>query len=96
MFRGAVCSVQCQYTVPAPPPDQQIDPNAVNVVYTTGSGEQYLVLRSSADPCAEGWNYSADQTQIRLCDDTCALVKADAGARLNLLFGCATRTGPVF
>jgi hypothetical protein len=87
--------VQCQYNVPEPPPGQQLNLNAVNLVYTNGQGQQFLVLRNSADPCQDGWNYSPDQTQVRLCDNTCALVKADPLAALDLLFGCATQTGPV-
>jgi len=87
--------VQCQYDVPAPPPGQQINLNAVNLIYTNGQGQQFLVLRNSADPCLDGWTYSPDQTQVRLCSNTCTLVKADPLASLDLLFGCATQTGPV-
>jgi hypothetical protein len=87
--------VSCQYTVPPAPSDQEIDLDAVNVVYTDGSGQQYVILRNSADPCNDGWKYSNDNSEIQLCSDTCSLVKSDSAASLEVLFGCATETKPL-
>lgn len=35
--------------------------------------------------------YSADGKQIILCGDTCAMVKADTDASVQVLFGCTTK-----
>jgi hypothetical protein len=86
--------VKCQYSIPMAPAGQRIDLNAVNVVYANGSGEQFLILRNSTNPCQEGWNYSPDNTQIQLCSNTCDQIKADSTASLEVMFGCATETGP--
>jgi hypothetical protein len=94
---GAIAGqiVSCDYLLPAPPPDQTLDPDRVNVVYTPGVGDPLLVLRSSAADCTAGWRYSADGTRIVLCSDTCDTALADPDARLELMFGCATETGPI-
>jgi hypothetical protein len=87
--------VGCDYTMPAPPPGETLDPNAVNVVLTTGTGEQFLVLRDDGADCTQGWHYVDNGTRIELCPETCDDVEADPDASLELLFGCATVTGPV-
>jgi hypothetical protein len=83
---GAV--VQCTYPLPVPPSGQTLDPNAINVVYTAGGGAQTLVGRSSDANCSEGWTLQGDE--VELCSKTCDDVKADAQARLELLFGCSS------
>ena len=82
--------VSCEYGLPEPPPGEELNAGAVNVVYTTGGGEELLVLPNGADDCQEGWQYSEDGTQVVLCEQTCDEVLADADARLELMFGCAT------
>lgn len=87
---GAIAGqiVQCDYVLPEPPGDQQLDPEKVNVILTEGDGSQQLILRSDASACEEGWYYSDDGEQVLLCEGTCSRVKADAQAGLELLFGC--------
>jgi hypothetical protein len=80
----------CSYSLPPPPSGERIDPNAVNAVLTTSNGQQILILRSSSASCKEGWYYSADGMKVNLCSTTCDQLKADSGARFELLFGCAT------
>jgi hypothetical protein len=37
-----------------------------------------------------GWQYTADRTKIILCGDVCSEVKADTGARIDIVLGCKT------
>lgn len=83
--------VSCVYELPEPPTGQTLNPANVNVVYTPGSGEPVLVPRDTSGQCTLGWDYNADNTQVVLCEETCRTVQNDARARLELLFGCATR-----
>ncbi|MFZ5891154.1 MAG: vWA domain-containing protein [Myxococcota bacterium] len=84
---GAV--VQCSYELPAPGQGQMLDLNAINVVFTSGTGEQTLIGRSSDPACAQGW-YLKDNSMVELCSETCTQVKADSKAGLELLFGCTS------
>jgi hypothetical protein len=85
---------QCEYTLPQPPSGQTLSPDEVNVVYTQGDSTQLLVLRSSDADCEEGWTYSADGLEVVLCSQTCHQVQNDPGARLELMFGCASELLP--
>jgi hypothetical protein len=84
--------VSCGYDLPTPPSGETLDPNAVNVVLTTSGGENLLVLRDDGASCSEGWRFT-DSGGVELCEASCQRVQSDAGARLQLLFGCATLEG---
>ncbi|HEY5376747.1 MAG TPA: hypothetical protein VIK01_23860, partial [Polyangiaceae bacterium] len=86
----------CTYTIPAPPAGQTLQPGLVNVNYTSSKGVTSKVTQDPAGTtCAKGngWEYSADGTEINLCGALCDSVKADPGGKLQVLFGCATEVG---
>lgn len=96
-LRDALASISglalsCAYDIPEPPNGGTLDPAKVNVVFTPPGGEREVILQSPNGGCTTGWQYSADQTQIQLCGETCERVRSSSG-RLSLEFGCATR-GP--
>jgi hypothetical protein len=82
--------VTCQYIIPPPPAGQAFDPTQVNVQYTSSSGTVTSLSQDATAGCTAGWQYSADKKQINLCSDTCNTVLADSGAKVTVLFGCAT------
>lgn len=85
--------ISCTYNIPATGGGDELDLTKINVNYTTGAGETTLIPRdASTTACTQGWQFSADQTQIVLCPDTCSQVKADQGAKVDVLFGCKTVT----
>jgi von Willebrand factor type A domain-containing protein len=79
----------CRYSVPIPPNGATLDPGKVNVLFTDPDGVQELIGQSVDNGCSEGWQYSEDQSQIRLCTNTCDRVQGSEGS-LSLQFGCAT------
>jgi hypothetical protein len=85
-------TIACE--LPVPQPDTgAIDLKAVNVIYTPGSGaaNAKIVAQDTAQACdsgANGWQYSADNTKIRLCGGICDTVRADPGARVDVALGC--------
>lgn len=84
--------VGCSYEVPPPPTGQQLDYSKVNVQFTSTSGTvTELKMDPSTTGCTEGWQYSADRSQINLCGSACSTVKGDPGAKLQILFGCQTK-----
>lgn len=82
-------ALSCRYAVPAPQTGGTLDPGKVNVLFTPPGGPQELIGQSQQAGCNEGWQYSDDQRQIRLCSATCERVQASEG-NLELQFGCAT------
>lgn len=82
-------ALSCNYTIPAPPTGAILDPSKVNVLYTPPGGSEELILQDQPGACSEGWQYNQDQTQIRLCGNTCDRIR-DSEGTLTLQFGCST------
>jgi hypothetical protein len=95
-IRGA--AIACEFTIP-PPQMGAIDFNRVNVRYTGAAGAVELPYVETADRCDAtrgGWYYDVPPTRgtpsrILVCDASCRGFKMDATAKVDLLFGCATR-----
>jgi hypothetical protein len=82
--------ISCSYPIPEAPVDSEIDPNKVNVVYTTDE-ESVLLLRNDQPDCDVGWQYTADGTGINLCSATCETATQEKSAKIELFFGCDTK-----
>jgi hypothetical protein len=95
-IRGA--AIACEFTIPAPKAGA-IDFNRVNVRHTGAGGTEDLLYVETADKCDPmrgGWYYDVPPSQgtpsrILVCDASCRRFKMDATAKVDLLFGCATR-----
>jgi hypothetical protein len=83
-------ALSCAYDIPSPPNGGEIDLAKINVLYSPQGGQPEVITQSPGQGCAQGWQYSQDQSQVLLCGDTCARVR-DADGSLTLEFGCATR-----
>lgn len=94
-IRGS--ALGCQFAVPDMP---GIDFLKVNVRVQSGSGMEEIPYVGSADRCdptSGGWHYDVDPTtaaptRVVVCDATCRKYKLDPAAKVDLLFGCKTRT----
>ncbi len=82
-------AVSCAYTVPDPAGAAVLDPTKVNVLYEPVNGPQELIRQNVESACEEGWQYSDDASQIRLCPNTCERVRSSDGG-ITLQFGCVT------
>jgi hypothetical protein len=95
-IRGA--AIACEFNIP-PPTAGPIDFNRVNVRHTGAAGTQDLLYVESADKCDPlrgGWYYDVPPgrgtpTRILVCDASCRGFNMEATAKVDLLFGCATR-----
>ena len=88
--------VSCEYPLPVPPNNQQLDLNKVNVVFTPKGGPPQLISQAPAgSACTQGWQYSSDHQHLDLCSDTCNRIKADSDPTVDVWFGCTTQTAPV-
>jgi hypothetical protein len=74
-----------------------VDFARVNVVYSPADGSPPRVVpmdgRKACDGGANGWQYADGETKIQLCGAACDTVRADRGARLDVVLGCPVR-GP--
>jgi hypothetical protein len=85
-------SVPCDFTIPAPPNGQQIDPGAVNVVLVSTSGQQQVLPYSAGCSNTAGWHYDnpVAPTQVQLCSAACMQAQGNASGQVTLAFGCTT------
>lgn len=77
----------CTFVIPPSPDGEMIDPSLTNLVINWSNGDASLILPDDGGDCGEGWQFSTAE-QVTLCGDTCEAVKADAGATVQLTFGC--------
>ncbi len=87
-------SVACGF--PVPTGQKPTETNLVSVVYTPGSGAAGKLshVDGPMQCSAGGWYYDkpTSPTTITLCDATCATVKADSKAAIDIKIGCKCMT----
>jgi hypothetical protein len=89
-------ALTCDYKIPAAPSGESFDRSKVNVQHTPTGGAADTLTYNQACTGGTGWKYDDANapTRILLCDGSCDGVKAKDG-KVDILFGCATQTGPV-
>ncbi|MFK7991027.1 MAG: hypothetical protein AB8I08_33715 [Sandaracinaceae bacterium] len=89
-------TIPCEYDIPEPPSDTELDFNRVNIRYNSSSGGSnvfpYVGGDDGADCTSGGWYYddAAAPTRIILCPNTCSVVNGDSGGTVNVELGCLT------
>jgi len=87
-------TVSCNYDLPEVAGGENIDPARVNVLIqpSGASGPEALPQVNGPEACTAtgGWYYddNLDPKDILFCPSTCTAVQGDAGAKVELLFGC--------
>lgn len=82
----------CALEVPKNPDGGEVDLDRVNVTFIPEGGAPQRIGNDSRSGCgegAEGWQYSADRSQILLCGGACSTVREQAG-ELEIVLGCPT------
>jgi hypothetical protein len=95
-IRGA--ALPCELPIP-PPQSGPLDFEKVNLRYTGGGGVTdvlYVGQAARCDAAMGGWYYDVDPkvgtpTRVVVCPATCDRFKGDPAARVDLVFGCATK-----
>lgn len=93
-FRDALSKVRgdavpCSYEIPESLKNGQTLVTAVNIEITE-TGQAPAILPQDSACVDEGWRYDDPTASIQLCPATCARLKADATASIEVLLGCAT------
>jgi hypothetical protein len=90
-------TLQCEWEIPDPPPDEQFDRDTVNVEFLpTGSDTDKRIIGRvvSRDACLDnlGWYYDDpnNPTRIIACEETCKMIQSSESGKINILLGCGT------
>jgi RNA polymerase sigma factor (sigma-70 family) len=88
-------AISCELGLPQPTKGE-LDLALVNVVYSPSDGSGPRVLPQDAHaPCdagANGWQYADGNQKIKLCGQTCDVVRGDASARVDVVLGCPAQS----
>ena len=82
--------VACDFAIPPPPPEKDLELDKVAVNYTSGNGssdQEFLQALTPAD-CGPDAFYIENSSRIVLCPEACTFVQADDMARVDVLFTC--------
>jgi von Willebrand factor type A domain len=83
-------ALRCEFDVPRPTNGEELDYEAVNIVYTPEpQAAEQVIKQDTTSPCAEGangWQYTSDRSKIVLCGQACDTVRRAASIRIAL--GC--------
>jgi hypothetical protein len=93
-------ALPCEFTIPAPATGTAIDWKKVNVQIKNAAATDEVLYSGGAAKCDAtkgGWYYDVDPTmgtptRIIACPATCAQLKSQNEASVELKFGCQTRT----
>ena len=87
--RGDV--LPCEYDLPKQVAEGEVGLGKVNVEITPGEGDAFVVPFDKACK-GGGWRFddAVDPTAIVLCPETCAALKADNEAAIEVVLGCET------
>ncbi len=88
-------ALRCE--LPLPVGADAVDPDRVNVVYSSSLGVQPRVIprddQSACDQGANGWQYSESAGSIQLCGAACEDARHDPAGRMDVVLGCPVQ-GP--
>lgn len=93
--------LNCEWAIPDPPEDMDLKPGLVNVIYTDGSGDRFMIGRVESeehcDQVEHGWYYDDpdEPSFIRICPQTCDWIQGQQGAQIVVEFGCESVWEPV-
>lgn len=96
-FQDALAKIRgdalpCEYVLPPQVTEGDVAISLVNVVVDPGNGADPETIAQDPDCAGPGWKYDdpANPTAIVLCPETCAELKANFGAGIQILLGCQT------
>jgi hypothetical protein len=79
----------CTFAIPPSPDGQAINPAETNLIINWSNGDSTLILPDNTGDCSEGWQFTGTD-EVTLCSASCDAIQGDAGARVQLTFGCST------
>jgi hypothetical protein len=89
-------ALACDYGIPTPPNGEKLDRTKVNVQHTSSGGAPTTIEYNASCAGGTGWKYDDANapSRVLLCKGTCDQIVATPG-KVDVLFGCETRSSPV-
>lgn len=93
--------LDCEWIIPPPPENQSFDPNQVNVLFTSGGGQQeniyYVDSASKCDAQKGGWYFddASNPKRVIACPASCSYIQKDTEAQIDIQFGCTRIPLPI-
>ena len=81
---------ECTFEIPPAPANQQIDRTTISMRYQSGTAQGDAVMFDQVagdDACSDHAFYILNG-KLELCADACAIVQADPGAEVEVLYDC--------
>jgi len=103
MFRAIATSVvdkarlACEWALPPPPPGKVYDATKLSLTFTNGSGTHTDLPRvDSGSACGDGWflDNNKEPRLLSLCPTTCAAIRADTNASMDIVVPCESIIDP--
>ena len=94
---STIVPLACEFVVEPTAVGGTIDPLATNVVFQPSDGSGPVPILLDSRPCdggADGWQWNADFTRIRLCGPACTRRQNDPESTVSITVGCATQCQP--
>jgi hypothetical protein len=89
-------AMSCEWSIPAPPAGEDLDPGKVNMHFENGAGFDemigYISDPADCNKVSNGWYYDdpADPKLILVCPQTCNLIQGAGSATVDIILGCET------
>jgi hypothetical protein len=84
-------TIACQFDIPAPPADRELDLSKVAVSYEAGDGTPATTFgqaMSQAECVKDAFYIDTALNKIVLCDETCTAAQQGANPKIDVLFTC--------
>jgi hypothetical protein len=83
---------ECTFEIPAAPPEQQIDVSTISMRYQSeGQGDGVRFEQVASDDACNDHAFYILENRLELCAQACAVVQADPGAEVEVLYDCLAR-----
>jgi hypothetical protein len=91
----AHAELNCEWLIPPPPTGQVLDPNLINVEFTSAGTSNYFGYVTSPDQCEaldNAWYYDVPSapTRVLACPKTCERIRSAPTPSILVGFGCKT------
>jgi hypothetical protein len=87
--------LNCEWTIPQPPAGQALDPNLINVEFSSAGNSTYFGYVTGPNNCGtldNAWYYD-DPTapnRVLVCPSTCSRIRSAPAPSITVSFGCKT------
>jgi hypothetical protein len=87
-------SISCAVPIPPPPGGRAVDFSRLALVYLPSAAAPVQLTQVTSPTSCHAGAFYLESARIVMCPDTCAQVRADTTAAVNVLFACESTIAP--